>query len=43
MSVALLSPAAIRAWAIANGFKVGVRGRLSAEVKDAYYKAHNLK
>ena len=32
--------AAIREWANANGFKVGDRGRIPAEVKDAYDAAH---
>ena len=31
--------AAIREWAKANGHPVSDRGRISAEVKDAYYKA----
>lgn len=30
----------IRAWAQAHGFEVSSRGRVSAEVKDAYEKAH---
>lgn len=31
--------AAIRAWASENGFEVAARGRISAEVKQAYEKA----
>ena len=30
----------IRAWAQENGFEVSSRGRVSAEVRDAYEKAH---
>jgi hypothetical protein len=30
----------IRAWALANGHEVSSRGRVSAEVRDAYEKAH---
>lgn len=30
------SPGEIRAWGIANGYTVGVRGRLSAELREAY-------
>lgn len=30
----------IRAWAQENGFEVSSRGRVSAEVRDAYDKAH---
>lgn len=33
---AAASPGEIRAWGIANGYAVGVRGRLSAELVDAY-------
>ncbi|WP_235510912.1 Lsr2 family DNA-binding protein [Curtobacterium sp. Leaf261] len=33
------SPSAIRAWAVAQGYEVGVRGRLPREVLDAYAKA----
>jgi hypothetical protein len=29
----------IRTWALANGFEISERGRLAAEVKDAYYAA----
>ena len=32
--------AAIRAWAQNNGYAVGDRGRISAEVRDAYERAH---
>jgi hypothetical protein len=31
----------IRAWALANGHDVSSRGRVSAEVREAYEKAHN--
>jgi len=31
----------IRAWAAANGFEVSSRGRVSAEVREAYDKAHS--
>lgn len=34
------TPAEIRAWARDNGFKVPDRGRVSAEVRDAYNAAH---
>ena len=30
----------IRAWALANGFEVSSRGRVSAEVREAYERAH---
>ena len=30
----------IRAWALANGHEVSSRGRVSAEIRDAYEKAH---
>jgi hypothetical protein len=30
----------IRAWAISNGFDVSSRGRVSADVREAYEKAH---
>jgi len=33
------SPGEIRAWGIANGYAVGVRGRLSAELRVAYMRA----
>ena len=35
------SPAVVRAWARANGWDVGERGRLPAEVTDAYRRAHD--
>ena len=31
---------AIRAWATQNGYTIASRGRISADVKDAYAKAH---
>lgn len=31
---------AVREWARANGYKVSDRGRISAEVQEAYNKAH---
>jgi DNA polymerase-3 subunit epsilon len=34
-----VSPAAVRAWSRANGYDVGERGRLPAEVFDAYRRA----
>ena len=34
------APAEIRAWARDNGFDVPDRGRVSAEVRDAYAAAH---
>jgi hypothetical protein len=34
------SPADIRAWARENGFDVPDRGRVSSEVRDAYFAAH---
>lgn len=34
------SPSAVRAWAVAAGFEVGVRGRLPKQVTDAYVAAH---
>ena len=30
----------VRAWANASGFEVGLRGRLKAEIVDAYRVAH---
>lgn len=36
-------PAVVRQWAAANGFVVGVRGRLPAEVFHAYAAAHQLR
>ena len=35
-----VTPAAVRTWARANGYDVGARGRLPAEVFDAYARAH---
>jgi hypothetical protein len=34
------SPADIRAWARENGFDVPDRGRVSSEVREAYFAAH---
>lgn len=34
------SPADIRAWARDNGFDVPDRGRVSSEVREAYFAAH---
>ena len=34
------APAEIRAWARENGFKVPDRGRVAAEVREAYAAAH---
>ncbi|WP_029429682.1 histone-like nucleoid-structuring protein Lsr2 [Blastococcus sp. URHD0036] len=36
------APAAVRAWARGNGWDVGERGRLPADVTDAYRRAHDL-
>lgn len=33
------APSVVRAWALANGLDVGVRGRLNAQVFDAYWNA----
>ncbi|MFS0895056.1 histone-like nucleoid-structuring protein Lsr2 [Microbacterium sp. 179-I 3D3 NHS] len=33
------SPSVVRTWALANGFTVGVRGRISAEIWDAFAAA----
>lgn len=30
----------IRAWAVANGYEVSSRGRVSADIREAYEKAH---
>lgn len=38
-----LTPAAIRTWAGSNGYVVGKRGRLAAEIVTAYRKANGLK
>ena len=35
-----ISPAAVRAWARANGHDVGERGRLPAELTEAFRRAH---
>jgi DNA polymerase-3 subunit epsilon len=35
------SPSVVRAWAMANGIEVGVRGRLHADVFDAYWLAQS--
>lgn len=35
------APAAVRAWAIANGYDVGSRGRIHADVFDAYWLAQS--
>ncbi|WP_167761517.1 histone-like nucleoid-structuring protein Lsr2 [Blastococcus sp. CT_GayMR19] len=37
---ATVCPAAVRAWARANGHEVGERGRLPAELSEAYQRAH---
>jgi hypothetical protein len=34
------SPAVIRAWAVANGFEIGSRGRVPDKVRQAYTAAH---
>ncbi|WP_460783301.1 exonuclease domain-containing protein [Microbacterium tumbae] len=34
------SPSVVRTWALANGFTVGVRGRISSEIWDAFAAAH---
>ncbi len=36
------SPAVVRAWARTNGWDIGERGRLPADVTDAYRRAHDL-
>lgn len=35
------STSEIRAWAQANGYEVSARGRVSAEVREAYERAHS--
>jgi DNA polymerase-3 subunit epsilon len=40
VATASVAPAAVRSWARNNGYDVGVRGRLSAEIFDAYARAH---
>ncbi len=39
-SIADASPGVVRAWALANGYAVGVRGRIPAEIWEAYAAAH---
>ena len=39
-SVSDASPGIVRTWALANGYPVGVRGRISAEIWEAYAAAH---
>ena len=39
--VAPASPTMIRSWALANGYEVGVRGRIAADIVDAYRNAHS--
>lgn len=39
-SIADASPGIVRTWALANGYAVGVRGRISAEIWEAYASAH---
>jgi len=34
------SPSDIREWAVANGYEVSARGRVSAAVREAYEAAH---
>lgn len=34
------SPQVVRAWARANGYQMSNRGRVAAEVREAYDKAH---
>lgn len=36
----MFSPADVRAWALANGHKVGVRGRLPQDVFAAFLLSH---
>jgi DNA polymerase-3 subunit epsilon len=36
------SPGEVRTWALANGHAVGVRGRLSRDVLEAYADAHRV-
>lgn len=33
--------AAIRQWARANGYRVSDRGRISVEIREAYFRAHS--
>lgn len=37
---AAASPTMIRSWALANGYEIGVRGRIAANIVDAYRIAH---
>ena len=39
-SMAGASPGVVRTWALANGYVVGVRGRISGEIWEAYAAAH---
>ncbi|WP_251450896.1 histone-like nucleoid-structuring protein Lsr2 [Microbacterium sp. Marseille-Q6648] len=39
-STSAASPSVVRTWALANGFPVGVRGRISSEIWDAFAAAH---
>lgn len=41
VSVDGLDIGAVRAWAVAKGLPVGVRGRIAIEIKQAYLSAHN--
>ena len=42
MNTGKVSPSVIRAWAVEHGWPqyAGTRGRMAAEVFEAYYKAH---
>ena len=37
------SSADIRAWAIEKGYQIGDRGRIPADIQEAYLKAHRLR
>jgi DNA polymerase-3 subunit epsilon len=39
-SAKTIDPATVRAWARSHGYEVGVRGRVSKELIDAYAEAH---
>lgn len=39
-TVEVTGPAAVREWARKNKIEVGLRGRISAELQEAYDKAH---
>ena len=39
----IVSAAEVRAWALDRGLTVGARGRLSADVIEAFNKAHRVK